>query len=147
MARSFHFKLEKILDYRRQAEDQAKLALSQARAAVRDQVRLLDRVEKELSACVAEMSAPRQMSQADLWLWSGWRSSLELDKNLAQAKLTQLELQAEARHKDLVTKSMQRKLLEKLKAKQAEKHEHEEQRAEQNACDEAATLRHGRTSF
>ncbi|WP_092188808.1 flagellar export protein FliJ [Desulfomicrobium norvegicum] len=147
MARPFLFKLEKILEYRRQLEDQAKLALSLTRQQVAEQKLRVEALHKDLEACLVELSAIKQMTQPELWLWSGWRKRLELDKTQAQAKLVELQKLAETRRLELVTKAKDRKLLEKLRAKQAEKHVQEEQRKEQKEFDETGTLRHGRTPY
>ena len=147
MARPFLFKLEKILEYRRQLEDQAKLALSQAKQDMLAQAARVEALDRDLEACLLEMSRLKQMTPAELWLWSGWRKCLELDKKQAQAKLIKLQQLAEARRLELVAKSTDRKLLEKLRAKQAEKHGQEEQRKEQKEFDEAATLRYGRAPY
>jgi flagellar FliJ protein len=147
MARPFLFKLEKILEYRRQLEDQAKLALSLTRQQIAEQKLRVEALHKDLEACLVELSAIKQMTQPELWLWSGWRKRLELDKTQAQAKLVELQKLAETRRLELVTKAKDRKLLEKLRAKQAEKHVQEEQRKEQKEFDETGTLRHGRTPY
>lgn len=147
MARTFHFKLERILEYRRQLEDQAKLALSLTRKKISEQNQILENLHRDLDACLLEMSRTRQMTQSELWLWTGWRRRLELDKNQAQAKLTELRQLAEARRLELVARARDRKLLEKLRAKQAEKHVQEEQRKEQKEFDETGTLRYGRTPY
>lgn len=147
MARPFIFKLEKLLEYREQLEDQAKLALSKARQELDEQALRVKEVEANLAACLASMSGIKQMTQAELWLWSGWRKRLELDKREAQARLVALERVVEERRIDLVTKSKDRKLLEKLRTKEAVRHAQEEQLKEQNAFDETATLRYGRTHY
>lgn len=147
MARPFRFKLENILEYRRQVEDQAKLALAQARHLKEEQATLVARLDLDLQSCLRELSAKKQLTQADLWLWSSYRERLALDKRQAETKLTQLERMVDTRRRELVTKAMERKLLEKLRAKQAEQHGHDEQRKEQNEFDETATLRHGRAPY
>lgn len=147
MTRPFHFKLEKILEYRRQLEDQAKLALSITRQHIASQNQVVEKIHHDLEACLLEMSRTKQMSQPELWLWTGWRKRLELDKSQAQAKLAELRKLAETRRLELVAKAKDRKLLEKLRAKQAEKHGQEEQRKEQKEFDETGTLRHGRTPY
>jgi flagellar FliJ protein len=147
MARPFIFKLEKLLEYREQLEDQAKLALSKARQDLRTQAALVEKLEEDLQACVSSMNEIKQMTQAELWLWSGWRKRLELDKREAQARQVQLERVVEERRVDLVVKAKDRKLLEKLRAKEAIRHAQEEQRKEQNAFDETATLRYGRSFY
>lgn len=147
MARPFHFRLERILEYRRQLEDQAKLALSLTRRKISEQIQIVEDLNRDLEACLLEMSRTRQMTQPELWLWTGWRRRLELDKIQAQAKLAELRQLAETRRLELVAKARDRKLLEKLRAKQAEKHVQEEQRKEQKEFDETGTLRYGRTPY
>lgn len=147
MTRPFIFKLEKLLEYREQLEDQAKLALSKARQDLREQAALVEKLEEDLQACVSSMNEIKQMTQAELWLWSGWRKRLELDKREAQARQVQLERVVEERRVNLVVKAKDRKLLEKLRAKEAIRHAQEEQRKEQNAFDETATLRYGRSFY
>ena len=147
MMRPFHFKLEKILEYRRQLEDQAKLALSLTRQQIAEQNVRVEALHKDLEACLLKMGSLKQMTQPELWLWTGWRKRLELDKKHAQAKLAELKQLAETRRLELVAKAKDRKLLEKLRAKQAEKHGQEEQRKEQKEFDETGTLRHGRTIY
>jgi flagellar FliJ protein len=147
MARPFHFKLERILEYRRQLEGQAKLAMSIVRQQIAAQNQRVEALHKDLEACLLEMSRTKQMTQPELWLWTGWRKRLELDKSQAQAKLAELRQLAEKRRLELVAKARDRKLLEKLRAKQAEKHVQEEQRKDQKEFDETGTLRHGRTLY
>ena len=147
MTRPFHFKLDKILEYRRQLEDQAKLALSLTRQQIAEQNMRVEALRKDLEACLLKLGTLKQMTQPELWLWTGWRDRLELDKKHAQAKLAELKQLAETRRLELVAKAKDRKLLEKLRAKQAEKHGQEEQRKEQKEFDETGTLRHGRTIY
>ncbi len=147
MARPFHFKLERILEYRKQLEDQAKMALALLKREIEDQSARVETLERDLQDCLLNMSRASLMTQAELWLWSGWRKRLELDKKQAQARLTEFKKLAETRRRELVARSKDRKLLEKLRAKQAEHHGQEEQRKEQNEFDETATLRHGRTPY
>lgn len=145
MARPFLFTLEKVLDYRRQREDQAKLALRQARQDAERQEELCRHLDEELKKCLDEMGRIKTMTEADLWLWSSWRKCLELDKKLAQTRLAELRNLVETRRLELVIRAKDRKLLEKLRTNQATKHRLEEQRNEQKEYDETATLRYGRT--
>lgn len=147
MAQLFHFKLEKILEYRRQLEDQAKLALAQAQRLHEAQKTLLASLRLELQSCLRELSDQKQFSQAELWLWSTYQNRLNADISQAEAKYDQLKILVESRRQELVTKAMERKLLEKLRAKQAEQHERNAQHKEQNEFDETATLRYGRTPY
>lgn len=147
MARPFHFNLEKILEYRRQMEDQAKLALSRAR---QDETRQMERIrilQEDMQSCLLHLGQAKQMTQAELWLWSGWRTCLEVDKAQAQASLARLREQTETCRCELVNRAKDRNLLEKLKNKQAEKHAQAESHKEQSEFDDTATFRHGRTLY
>lgn len=146
MTRPFRFSLEKVLEYRKQTEDQARLAFSQAQAAEQEQRRLLDRLRKDLAECLDKMSRLGGMRAPEMWLWSGWRQHLETDTQEAEAELDRRTQILEACRRELVKRAKERKLLEKLRSKQAYRHAWEEQRREQNEFDEAATLRFGRTS-
>lgn len=147
MARPFRFKLEQILEFRRQAEDQAKLALAQAQAKRDQQHTLVLGLSQDLEHCLNEISAKKQLTQAELWLWSSYRERLILDKKHAEITLASLETTVETRRRELVAKATERKLLEKFRAKQAAHHAHHEQHKEQAEFDEAATLRYGRAPY
>lgn len=145
MPRPFRFSLEKVLEFRKQTEDQARLAFSQALAAEREQRQTLEALQRDLAGCLAEMSRPRQMRAAELRLWSEWRRHLETGVLEAEAELGRRELAVETCRQELVTRAAERKLLEKLRDRQADRHARKEQQREQDEFDEAATLRFGRT--
>lgn len=147
MAKPFHFKLQRILEYRKQVEDQAKLALAQAKHAAEAQARLLDQLEEDLRGCLDAMTSGKNMTQADLWLWTGYKKRLEFDTQEARRKFVELNQHAEKLRRELVARSTERKLLEKFRAKQAEKHVQAEQHKEQKEFDETATLRYGRAPY
>jgi flagellar FliJ protein len=147
MTKPFHFKLEKILVFRKQLEDQAKLALAQAKQQEEAQNRVLCCLEEALEACLTSMATDKHMTQADLWLWTSYKKRLEADKSQGTIILKNIQNQVAALRQELVTRSTQRKLLEKLRAKQAEKHAHVQQNKEQKEFDETATLRYGRSPY
>ncbi|GAB1408892.1 flagellar export protein FliJ [Desulfovibrionales bacterium] len=147
MARPFRFTLEKILEYRRQAEDQARLALAQAQASRDRQQAMLVSLRQELEHCLHEFSTKKQLTQGELWLWSTYRERLINDTKHAETALATLEAQVETRRHELVAKATERKLLEKFRAKQAAHHAQREQHKEQAEFDESATLRYGRPPY
>jgi len=141
MAKPFHFRLEKVLEYRRQLEDQARLALAQAQARHDKQERLLADIASRLGAHL-EQGFGRNVTQAEIWLWTCYREALERDLSTAKAELQRLALILQNCRQEAVLRSREKKLLEKLKDRQAKKHHVAENLAEQKEFDEMATIRH-----
>lgn len=146
MSRPFHFSLEKVLEYRKQIEDQARLAFSRAQASEREQRRMLERLQEDLEKCLEEMPRSGRTNPQELWLWAEWRRHLEVDTKEAEAELGRREQLLDSCRRELVARATERKLLEKLRHRQAHRHALKEQQREQNEFDESATLRFGRAS-
>ncbi|MGE4552970.1 MAG: flagellar export protein FliJ [Desulfovibrionaceae bacterium] len=143
MAKPFRFRLDKVLDYRRQLEDQAKLDLAEAqRLHDRQAARTLE-VENALKRHLRKQWA-ENATAGELWLWRQYKAALEQDLVDARAELARLALKLQKCRQDLVQRSKERKLLETLKDKQAKRHTHEEGLREQKEYDELAALRHPR---
>lgn len=143
----FRFKLEKVLDFRRQAEDQAKMALASARrklAESRERLAALEREREEREAAYAQLG---DLSAADLWLWRRYRERLVLDIGQAVARIKLDETNVERARLDLVARATDRKLLEKLKQQQATRHVRDDHAQEQKDYDELSTIRHGREAI
>ncbi len=141
MAKPFHFRLEKVLEYRRQLEDQARLALAQAQARYDEQERLLADIGTRLAAHL-EQGFGQNVTQAEIWLWTCYREALERDLATAKAELQRLASILQNCRQEAVLRSREKKLLEKLKDRQAKKHHVAENLAEQKEFDEMATIRH-----
>ena len=137
MAR-FKFRLEQVLKYRSQLEDQARMVFAQARAELAAQAEKLARLRKNLDS---QESMPYQSAQ-EYWLRGNFIRSLREDIAEAEIALQRLELLVERRRHEMVKASQERQLLDKLKEKQAERHAHEQEIKEQNNLDEIASIRH-----
>lgn len=142
--RPFRFNLEKVLEYRRQLEDQARLALARAQAARDAQAAALARVEAAMEANDAAMEAKKNPTSGEIWLWRAYRERLLLDRDQARALLVEREKELTTCRTQAIERSKDRKLLEKLKTNKAIRHAREALRAEQKENDEMATLRFGR---
>lgn len=68
MGKPFVFRLEKVLEYRRQLEDQARMTLASAQARHKAQEEVLRDVETRLADHV-ERGFGAKATQADIWLW------------------------------------------------------------------------------
>ena len=143
MAKPFQFRLDKVLDYRRQLEDQAKLDMAEAQRLHDLQSARTLEVENALKRHVRAGFA-KDATPGDLWLWRHYKEALEQDLSVARMELAKLALKLQKCRQDLVQRSKERKLLETLKDKQAKRHTHEEGLREQKEYDELAALRHPR---
>jgi flagellar FliJ protein len=138
----FKFKLQKILEYREQLEEQARLALAKAQQAVREQKELLNRLQGDLARAEAEFGERTDLTSGDLWLWRTYHERMEQDIAEAEHTLARKEHMLEAARREAVQRSMDRKILDKLKTKQAERHVEEQNLKEQKEADEISALRH-----
>lgn len=141
MTKPFSFKLEKVLDYREQLEEQARAALMRAKAARDSQAEVVADLEARLARHKSEEGESRKTTN-DLWLWRQYKEALEQDISVARLQLNTLELNLQRCRAQAVERSKDKKLLEKLKSTQARKHHEEESAREEKENDEMATLRH-----
>ncbi len=142
MAKRFHFNLERVLNIREQFEERAKMELAKAMAAVHAQERELSRLINEKEAREASIAQNPNLTQGELWLWQAYRRRLEDDIQAARVRLEELVEVRERCRRTLVTRSKDKKLLEKLKSNKAERHALEENLAEQKENDELASMHH-----
>lgn len=145
MPKPYVFKLEKVLDFRKQIEEQARLALAEAHRLHDEQKKVVQEIEqKKINHQKKEYA---KLSANDLWLWRQYDEALSRDLHSAQNRLKQLALNLQRCRIEAVQKSKDRKLLEKLKENQAKKYYEEENLKEQKEYDEMATLRFKSKTF
>ncbi|WP_319583110.1 flagellar export protein FliJ [uncultured Pseudodesulfovibrio sp.] len=140
MPKPFHFKLDKVLDYREQLEEQAKGALARAQAARDAQAEKLVGLEARYSAHLAAEAESRK-SANDMWLWRQYKDALAQDISVARVELNSLELKLQKSRTEAVERSRDKKLLEKLKQTQAKRHHDQENAREEKENDEMSTIR------
>ena len=146
MSKPFTFKLEKVLDYRGQLEEQAKSALARAQEARDSQVTIVAEIETRMEAHMNKEIESRK-SANDMWLWRQYTEALEQDISAARLDLKSLELKLQRCRVQAVERSKDKKLLEKLKETQAKKHHAEQSAQEEKENDEMATLRYKSKDF
>lgn len=142
MPKPFRFSLQKVLDYRAQLEDQARLALVKAQHAHQEQVKLVAHLDRTLAEHLDAMSRAKDSNAAEIWL--GQNYAKRLSEELIEARVVEARLARDVhmRRQELTERAKERKLLEKLKETQAIRHEREESAKEQAGFDEMATLRY-----
>ncbi|CCH49188.1 flagellar export protein FliJ [Pseudodesulfovibrio piezophilus] len=146
MPRPFSFKLEKVLDYRGQLEEQAKAALAKAQTDHDTQKEKVENLTQSMATHLAK-EHESQKTANDMWLWRQYKDALEQDLSRERLMLSKLELNLHQRRKEAVDKSKDRKLLEKLKETQAKKYHDEERAREEKENDEMATIRYKSQDF
>lgn len=137
---AFKFKLEKVLDYRRQLEEQAMQALAEARRAEELEKERLEGLKLELAAQRVNLNASIG-NAAERWLVSSYIGALQVDIRDSRRVLEIVAEEVQRRQAELVEKSKERQLLDKLRDKEAARHAHEEKLKEQRDNDETATIR------
>ncbi|WBF68754.1 flagellar export protein FliJ [Desulfovibrio subterraneus] len=136
----YKFKLQQVLDYRNQLEDQAKMAFTQAQQRYDAHVARVNGLRQRLAEYEPKLYQTNNPSE--LWLLRNFVQALTLDVATAESRLLQLAQELNKARQNLVKKSQERKLLDKLKENQAKRHAKEERFKEQQQFDETATLRY-----
>jgi flagellar FliJ protein len=140
MPKPFHFKLQKILEYRQQLEEQAMMELARARQELQDKQQELNTLHSTLERHMAAYYENQNMSAGELWLWRNYKERLLQDISQMELLINQLQHKVDRALQNAVTKAKDRKLLEKLKTNQAEAYVKQESLKEQKAYDEMSTI-------
>ena len=137
----FKFSLEQVLEYRKQLEDQAMQVFAQAVQARDKRLREKEAYEAAIAESREKLAGGAILDADERWLISGYITALTHDLKQARADLVVLENEVDKARAELTQKSQDRKLLEKLKEKQANRHKAAENHKEQQNYDDIATIR------
>ena len=123
---AFRFSLEQVLTYRERLEQQARIELARVEGErIREQRRADEfRAMLEEQTDAMERLAPQQ--RGERWLAENFIKGLRIDLATALTRVRNWESAAEAARKELLKRSIDKKTLEKLKAKQAEQYAQDE---------------------
>ena len=137
----FRFSLEQVLRYRSQLEQMAQVELARVeRERIRERVRA-DAIREILGEQEESLAGFAPDKRGERWLTENFIRGLRTDLGVALQRVRNWTMAAEAARRELVVRSRDRKILEKLKATQAENHAKEEKLREQREFDEIASLR------
>lgn len=142
----FRFRMQKVLDYRAQLEEEAKVRLADAERRLRESRERLEAVLGEL-ARAEEKSRAGLLQSGERWLHGQYLRGLRSDAAQAELQCRMLEQLAEEARSLLAARAMERKLLEKLKERQKIQYLHAERLQEQHFNDEISTLRYKASAF
>lgn len=142
----FVFRLEQVLDYRKQLEEQAMQKLADAQKLLENACVRLASLRSELLEQNTRLAHPETFTGPELWLLREYVKALRSDIETCQHLIGQYERNVADCRATLVERAKDKKLLENLKAKQSLRYAEEEQLKEQRDNDETATIRYGRTT-
>lgn len=138
----FRFRLQKVLEYRRQREDQAKFAFAKAKADHEAQSSLVTTLRSAIDRHEKSLYTGKKLTEGDIWLWRQYRKRLLQDLEKAEMRLMELARLMNTRRRELVERSKERKLLERLRTQQELEFRREANAREQREYDEMATIRY-----
>ena len=143
----FRFKMQKILDYRQQQEEQAKVRLAQAQNAHDQELARLQATLAELAEKQSQLVGRLIEDNGERWLLENFIKGLRADAANSQARLKTLGQALDAARKFLQEKALEHKVLDKLRERQQANYLRDEREKELKANDETATLRCKASTF
>jgi len=143
----FRFKMQKVLDYREQLEEEAKVNLAVQQARLAEARERLEQIRQELHQAEDGLMNAALMDAPERWLREQYVKGLRADAAHEAIQVRMLEQLAEEARQLLAARAIDKKLLEKLKERQKQHHVREEQLKEQRINDETATLRYKAPTF
>lgn len=138
----FRFKMQKVLDFREQLEEEAKVDLALKQQKLEAARARFEQLRQELRAAEERRSATALKSAAERWLQEQYVKGLRGDVGATALQVRMLQQLTDEARKLLAARAMDRNLLEKLKERQNKHFLHEEYLKEQRVNDETATLRY-----
>jgi flagellar FliJ protein len=144
---AFRFNMQRVLDYRGQLEEEAKVRLAEAQRRQREAARRLEDLEAALREAQDRARVIVMKGAAERWLHEGYVKGLSSDKNAASLQLQKAGKMVDEARKLLTVRAVDKKVLDKLKARKKYQYMREEVMMERHTNDETATLRFKAPSF
>lgn len=146
MAKRFIFRFETMLKLRRQQEDHHKRIVGARMtqiAEVRDQIARLEQQARDETDDIRQRTAQGTIDLTQLVRHRHWLGQLNRNTLDAQTRLRTLEARLAQERVQLAEAVKRRRILEKLRERQAEQHQKEADRRETRELDEIGTMRFG----
>ena len=142
----FSFRLETLLTQRRHAEDALQVELAEARQALAVEQAALRDGKHALSQCLRDLHRTQQerFRADDILLYHPYLERLKHTVAAQLHRVAAAERKVAQKRHALLGAMKKRKILEKLREKQARAYRHEETLLEQRLHDEAAAQQHSR---
>ena len=144
---AFRFSLQKVLDYREQLEEEAKNRFALVQRQYREAREQLAALSSELKTQEERLYGQVVDNAGERWLLESFIRGLRADVESSTARVSNLQMMRDEMRKVLATRSMDRKLVEKLKERKRRPYLLDERLKEQRFNDEIATLRYNAPNF
>ena len=122
-------------------EDKALIEVGRAQTTYETEAARLAELEDKLRQHLERGYSHAGVSEGDIWLWRQYKDALDMDINASRMEVQRLAQLLQECRKVAAEKAKDRKLLEKLKEKQAKEYYEEQQQTEQKENDEMAAIR------
>lgn len=143
----FRFSLQKVLDYREQLEEEAKNRFALVQRQYREAKAQLAALSSELETQEARLYGQVIDNAGERWLLESFIKGLRADIEATSAPVQNLRVTRDEMRRILAARSMDKKLLEKLKERKYRQFLLDERLKEQRFNDEIATLRYKAPNF
>ena len=143
----FRFSLQKVLDYREQLEEEAKNRFALVQRQYREAKAQLAALSSELETQEARLYGQVIDNAGERWLLESFIKGLRADIEATSARVQNLRATRDELRRILAARSMDKKLLEKLKERKYRQFLLDERLKEQRFNDEIATLRYKAPNF
>ncbi len=144
---SFKFGMQKILDYRGQLEEQAKIQLAEAERLYLQEEGRMQTLKDQLAQMEGDLYKNVDSDHATRWLLENYIKGLREDISNTSLKLRHLNELVNQCRTLVIMRAKDCKIMEKLKEKQQERYYAAQKEHERKINDETATLRHAITTF
>lgn len=137
----FRFRLQALLNIERNREKQAQIAFQRAASKLQREQAVLAQQEAEFKTEQAAMAAAirRGASPHELSAYELFFAGLEKQMEAQRDRIKEAETALESARKEMIQRTKQRKILEKLKERAKEAYDEEVRHIEVNLLDEVGT--------
>ncbi|MEG2004856.1 MAG: flagellar export protein FliJ [Bilophila sp.] len=143
----FRFPLQQVLAFREQLKDQAQVELARVLAELQREQAYLALLQTQLREQEEALYVAPLDDSGQRWLLDNFIKGLHADIHGTLARIQTANSRVEDARKALALRAKEHKVLDKLKARQAERHASNERLQEQRTYDETAALRFKAPTF
>lgn len=142
----FYFRLQSILDYRKQIEEKQALELANIKNRLDREQKTLNKVQKERATLTAKLEniGKSSLCAANVSVYFSYIHRMKKQENDQKEVIGKVEKELEAQRQAFVNASQKRKILATVKEKKLAEYKLELIRREQKELDEAGILRAGK---